>query len=111
MTDSKTPRTSKAASAAPAKGTGTEVKPDPAGSDQGGALPATTDPAGVTDQARKQPADGAPKPGGTAKKDRTPDGDPGINANITDLPGHAAGIGKGAELDPDDPGINASVVS
>jgi hypothetical protein len=111
MTDSKTPRTSKAASAAAAKPSDPEAKPDPADSDQGGALPATTDPAGVTDQAQKQPKAPAAKPEAPAKPESAPDGDPGINANITDLPGHAAGIGKGAELDPDDPGINASVVS
>lgn len=102
MPELKTPRTSKAAG-------GAAAKPDPAGPDQGGALPATTDPAGVTDQARKeQPKAPAGKPDAGAKKDRTQDGDPGINAHIIDgIPGRE----PKPEIDPDDPGINASVVS
>jgi hypothetical protein len=98
MTEAKTPKTPRASAAA-------DVKAGPGTPDSPGAVPATTDPAGVTDQAKKTPAakaEAAPKP------DRSPDGDAGINAHLTDaIPGRD----PKPEIDPDDPGINASVVS
>lgn len=98
MTDQKTP-----AAAKPASKTAAKAGPGDPGSP--GAVPGnTTDPSGVTDQARKTKT-------GRDKPETTSDGDAGINANVTDLPGHAAVIGKGLELDKDDPGINANVIS
>jgi hypothetical protein len=62
----------------------------------------STDPAGVTGQAQKD----ATVPAGSAEKAGSADG--GINAAIT---GAIPGRDPRPELDPADPGINASVVS
>jgi len=102
MPDPKTPKAAKPDGAAASK-PATAVPAVPGGStDPGAGVPPTTDPAGVTDQAHKP--DGAGRDGTAGVPE-------GINANIIDSGTGTLGRPAKPEADPDDPGINASVIS